>query len=233
MKLQHIRKSLEDIKEDDLIIIEELKNKISDLEQSLNKKYVELDEIEIRKNIINNLLDIKDNKKKLFRILRPVLEFVLMLIASFLTIITVESLSMILIILLCFILGLSADALNIIQKDYSKIVEKDDSSLIAIIKALCKIFIKRNILSTNMEECLMAAEAINMEIREMEQNISMNRSRHENLKDEVSYIEGNAHAINCLINKYKFEDMNDENALVRFIEGKKELKKSINPAGLY
>ena len=45
MKLQHIRQSLDDIKKDDLIIIEELKNKINDLERLLNKKYVELDEI--------------------------------------------------------------------------------------------------------------------------------------------------------------------------------------------
>lgn len=67
MKLQHIRKSLDDIKEDDLIILEELKSKIEDLEHSLNIKYTELDKIEIQKDIINNIIAIRDSKIRLMR----------------------------------------------------------------------------------------------------------------------------------------------------------------------
>lgn len=233
MKLQHIRQSLDDIKSDDLIIIEELKNKINDLEKKLDKKYIELDDIEMRKEIINNILDIKGNKKRFLRILRPVLEFVLMLLASFLTIISIESLSTILVLLLCFIMGLSLDAFNIIQKDYTKITDKDEPSYKIILRALYNVFMKTAILSLNMDECIKAESQINSEIKELETEMSANRSLRDNLKDEVSYIEGNAHAVNCLINKYKFEEMGNDNALVQFIEAKKELKKTAHPLSSY
>ncbi|MDE6142294.1 MAG: hypothetical protein K2G03_06790 [Bacilli bacterium] len=229
MKLQHIRQSLDEIKKDDLIILEELKNKISELEQSLNKKYTEKDEIETRKEIINNILNIKANKKRFLRMLRPVLEFVLMVIASVLIVMTIESMSALLLLFICFILGVLADALNIIQNDYSKITEKDGSSIGTIVKALCNVFMKKNALSINMENCLKIEEIVNSEITELEKELHINRSKIDSLKDEVSYIDGNAHAVNCLINKYKFEDMNNDNALVQFIESKKELKKTITP----
>lgn len=236
MKLQHIRQSLDDIKKDDLIIIEELKNKINDLERLLNKKYVELDEIETRKSIINNILDIKDNKRSLFRVLRPLLEFALIGIAAVMVVISVEALSAFLILLVCFILGLSADALTIIQKEYNKITESTDSSIKLIINALCNIAKKRNVLSINMDECLMAEELINSEIKKMEEEMSKNRSKRDSLKEEVSFIEGNSHAVNCLIEKYKFEEMPNDNPLVQFIEDKeekKELKKIVSPAEAY
>ena len=161
--------------------------------------------------------------------LRPVLEFVLMVIASVLIVMTIESMSALLLLFICFILGVLADALNIIQNDYSKITEKDGSSIGTIVKALCNVFMKKNALSINMENCLKIEEIVNSEITELEKELHINRSKIDSLKDEVSYIDGNAHAVNCLINKYKFEDMNNDNALVQFIESKKELKKTITP----
>ncbi len=233
MKLQHIRQSLDDIKKDDLIILEELKVKIDALEHSLNKKYIELDQIETRKAIINNILSIKENKRSLFRVLRPLLEFALMILASVLIVMSIESLSVFIILLACFILGLSTDALNIIQQDYIKITEENDSIIRIIISALYNITKKRNILSIDMDEYLSAEEIINSEIKKMEAEMSKNRSQHDSIKEEISFLEGNATAVNWLINKYNFEEMPNENPLVRFIEDKKELKKVVPTANSY
>lgn len=227
MKLQHIRASLEDIKKDDLIILEELKDKISNLEGLLNKKYIELNKIQNRKAVINNILDVKENKRSLFRILRPILEFILIVLATFIIIISIESLSTLLIIILLIILGMSIDAFNIIQNDYTKLSEKDDSASQMIIKTLLNIIKKRELLVLDMDECMKSEVLVDSEIKKMEEEMSMNRDKYDSLKEEISFIEGNSLAVNCLIDKYKFEELNSDNSVVRFIEGKKELKKTV------
>lgn len=57
------------------------------------------------------------------------------------------------------------------------------------------------------------------------------KNTREKLKDEVSFVEGNIHAVDCLINKYKIDEMNNDTTLVHFIENKtrRELKKVIDP----
>lgn len=233
MKLQHIRSSLDDIKKDDLRILEELKVKISNLEGLLNKKYIELNKIQNRKAVINNILDVKDNKRSLFRILRPILELVLMALATFVTIISIESLSALLIIILLIILGMSIDSFNIIQNDYAKLSEKNNSTSQMIIKTLLNIVKKRELLALDMDECMKAEVLVDSEIKQMEEDMSINRGQYDSLKEEISFIEGNSHAVNWLIDKYKFEELSSDNSVVRFIESKKELKKIAPSAKSY
>lgn len=229
MKLQHIRQSLDDIKTGDLMILEELKDRIADLEHSLNEKYIELDRIKERKKIINNILNIKDDKRLLFRFFRPILDFLLMAIGAILVFISTETISILLLIFISIILGLSVDAFNIIRKDYSKVTEKDDFIGKKIINAYLNIIRSREHYITDMSKCLTIEETINKQIKQMEQEIFSKRNERNILNDEISFIEGNMYAVNCLINKYKFEEINNETSLAQFIQCKKELRKAMAP----
>ncbi|MDE6292638.1 MAG: hypothetical protein K2L98_03035, partial [Bacilli bacterium] len=179
------------------------------------------------------ILDVKDNKRSLFRILRPILELVLMVLATFITIISIESLSIILIIILLIILGMSADAFNIIQNDYAKLSEKDNSTSQMIIKTLLNIIKKRELLNLDMDECMTAEVLVDSEIKKMEEEMGINRDQYDSLKEEISFIEGNSLAVNWLIDKYKFEELTNDNSVVKFIESKKELKKIAPSAESY
>lgn len=233
MKLQHIRQSLNAIKETDLINLEELKDKIKNLERELDIKYTELEQIKIRKEIIDNIFSIRESKKSLMRFLRPLLELVLLAIISYIIIISAASMSGILIVFAGLLLAVSLDALHILKDDYTKVIGKDDISCRGVLKALSNIFKSKNILSLDMEECLALEEDLNSDIKELEKELNLSRAKSDSLKDEISYIEGNEHAVNCMIDKYKLEEMNNETAVVQFIERKIELKKTMEPANSY
>lgn len=231
MKLQHIRKSLDDIKEDDLIILEELKSKIEDLEHSLNIKYTELDKIGIQKDIINNIIAIRDSKIRLMRFFSPIIEIILILLGTLATVLLIESSSGIILLIVCLLFGLSMDTFMIVQREYSKVTTKDDSLIKTFINALCNILSKSEKLSINMQNCLCEEESLNDEIKQIETEMHSHKNTREKLKDEVSFVEGNIHAVDCLINKYKIDEMNNDTTLVHFIENKtrRELKKVIDP----
>ncbi len=227
MKLKHIRQSLDEIKESDLILLEELKETIEDLECSLNKKYTELNNIETRKDIINNAITIRDDKKRLLRFLSPILELVTMGFGMTFAISAIEGPTFLLVFIIAIILSLSTDAIYVFQREYSKVSNKDNHPLKRFFEALTNIMMKYEMLSLKKSDCETEEDSLNIEIKRLEEELSKRRSNKERINDEVSFIEGNIHAVNCLIEKYKFEDMKDDTTLVQFIEDKKELKKAI------
>lgn len=227
MKLQHIRKSLADIKEDDLIILEELRSKIEELQHSLNIKYTELDKVETQKNIINNIIAIRDNKRHLLRFLSPILEIILICLGTLMTVLLIESSTGLILLIICSIFGLSLDTFMTVQREYSKVTIKDESIIKTFIMAVSNLLSKSERLSINMQNCLFEEENLNVEIKKLESEMNLHKNTSEKLKDEMSFVEGNIHAVDCLINKYKFDEMNNDTTLVHFIEDKIELKKVI------
>lgn len=227
MKLQHIRESLDAIKEDDLIILEELRSKIENLEGSLNKKYTELDKVECGKEIINYALSIRDDKKKLLRFLSPILEFLVLIVGSLITVLIIQASTGILVLFLCALFGLVFDAINVIQKEYSRVSNKDKGLMGRLLEVFNNIFAKSERLAIQMDGYFEQEQLLNGEIKELQEKMSHHRNDCDKLSDEVCYIDGNIYAVDCLIDKYKMEDMNNELPLVKFIEEKKELKKTI------
>lgn len=227
MKLQHIRESLDDIKKDDLIILEDLRNKIENLEGYLNKKYTELDKVENGKAIINNALSIRDNKKKLLRFFSPIVEFLILAIGSLLTVVVIEASTGILVLFLCVLFGFAIDALTVFQRDYSQVSNKDKKILKRFMEALINILSNSEKLEHKIDDYEIETESLNSEIKKLEEEVSHHRNDRDKLNDEVSFIDGNIYAVDCLIDKYKMEEMNNELPLVRFIEEKHELKKTL------
>lgn len=124
-------------------------------------------------------------------------------------------------VFICAMIILSIDAVSVIQKEYSKVTDKNDYLIRQFIHALINVVIKSKTLSYDKSNCDSEEDTLNFEIKRMEEVIRNNRNQRDILNDEISFIDGNIHAVNCLINKYKFEDMNNDNTLVQFIEDKR------------
>ena len=229
MKLQHIRQSLDEIKLDDLRSLKELKDEIDELEISLNAKYRELDTIESKIEIINNILSIRNSKKRFMRFFRPILDFFL-IIALTLTTISIASPSTLWVVFILTLVGISADAFYIIQREYGKVTDKDDSMLKRIVKAFLNIMMSIENINNTMSECLSVEEKVNAEIKQIEEDMNLKRNKRDRLNAEVSFVEGNIYAVDHMMDKYKMEDLNNETAVVQFIEDKRLSKGIIYPS---
>ena len=217
MKIDYIESVLQDLKDEGETELNEIKYEIRSIENILPRYTEEIKMIQEEIAGFKVLLESKSNIFKTLHLYIPIIE--IPLIAVILTNIFVGMTFGITEILLVLLSVISAC-------DIAYMLENKNhyNTLNRIINVLKKSLLSKESLNTRINELECSKNDRFEQERALNAKLGAYVTKSHELREEISYIDGNLQALTVIKNRHKVNDLADSMELVRYVSEKKELK---------
>lgn len=222
MKVDYIESVLQVLKDEGETELNEIKYEIKSIENILPRYTEEIKMIQEEIAGFKVLLESKSNIFKTLHLYLPIIE--IPLIAVILTNIFVGmtfGITEILLVLLS-VIG-ACDIAYMLESKYRNI-DSNNNTLNRIINVLKKSLLSKESLNTRINELECSKNDRFEQERALNAKLGAYVTKSHELREEISYIDGNLQALTVIKNRHKVNDLADSMELVRYVSEKKELK---------
>lgn len=222
MKIDYIESVLQDLKDEGETELKEVKDEIKSIENLLPKH---IEEIKMIQEEICGLKLLLESKKNIFKILHlylPIIELPLILIIM-INIFTgmMFGVTEILLLALCII---SLCDMTYILDSKCRNIDSNNKLINRFFNVIKKSLLSKEEVNLRIQELECSKNTRYEQERELNIKLGTYISKSHDLREEISYIEGNLQALTVIRNRHKVNDLADSMELVQYVSEKKELK---------
>lgn len=222
MKIDYIESVLQDLKEEGETELKEVKYEIKSIESILPSYTEEIKMILEEETGLKVLLEQKQNLIKMIHLYLPIIEIPLILsILINLLIGMTFGITEMLLITLCIISA--CDIAYILDYKYRNI-DSSTNAFNRIINVLKKTLLSKEELKKRVQELECLKTSRYEQERALNTKLARYITRTHEIREEISYIEGNLQALTVIRNRHKVNELADSMELVKYVSDKKELK---------
>lgn len=222
MKIDYIESVLQDLKEEGETELKEVKYEIKNIESILPSYTEEIKLIIEEENGLKVLLEHKQNLLKVLHLYLPIIEFPLIL-SILINLFVGMTFGITEMLLLAISIIATCDMGYLLDCKYGSI-DTDKKLFNRIFNVLKKTLLSKEEMKERIQELECLKQTRYEQERMLNTKLGTYITRSHELREEMSYIEGNLQALTVIRNRHKVNDLDDSMELVKYISDKKELK---------
>lgn len=222
MKIDYIESVLQDLKEEGETELKEVKYEIKNIESILPSYTEEIKLIIEEENGLKVLLEHKQNLLKVLHLYLPIIELPLIL-SILINLFVGMTFGITEMLLLAISIIATCDMGYLLDCKYGSI-DTDKKLFNRIFNVLKKSLLSKEEMKERIQELECLKQTRYEQERMLNTKLGTYITRSHELREEMSYIEGNLQALTVIRNRHKVNDLADSMELVKYISDKKELK---------
>lgn len=222
MKIDYIESVLQDLKEEGETELKEVKYEIKNIESILPSYTEEIKLIVEEENGLKVLLEHKQNLLKVLHLYLPIIELPLIL-SILINLFVGMTFGITEMLLLAISIIATCDMGYLLDCKYGSI-DTDKKLFNRIFNVLKKSLLSKEEMKERIQELECLKQTRYEQERMLNTKLGTYITRSHELREEMSYIEGNLQALTVIRNRHKVNDLADSMELVKYISDKKELK---------
>ena len=222
MKIDYIESVLQDLKEEGETELKEVKYEIKNIENILPSYTEEIKLIVEEENGLKVLLEHKQNLLKVLHLYLPIIELPLIL-SILINLFVGMTFGITEMLLLAISIIATCDMVYLLDCKYGSI-DTDKKLFNRIFNVLKKSLLSKEEMKERIQELECLKQTRYEQERMLNTKLGTYITRSHELREEMSYIEGNLQALTVIRNRHKVNDLADSMELVKYISDKKELK---------